>query len=277
MSTRAAAAGLARRLLSPGTLDRLRRTAVRLRVAIARPRIELAAVERNAAPSPYPFHASTSNPLAELGEKYAPTKRLHNYLVHYWTHFRDIRLDVRKVVEIGVQSDRSIRMWEEFFPNATIYGVDVDPRCKQYEGGRRRIFIGDQSDASFWSRVIGEVGADFDVVIDDGSHRVEHQIRSFNILFPALSRHGIYVVEDTGPVVEDADLRTVNELKGLVDHIMHWPDGVRPEDWPKVDTFGEGAAWADRNIVGIAFYRWIVFVMRGRNPEDNPFLARPSA
>ena len=89
------------------------------------------------------------NLLEELGEKYKPTKRDHNYLKYYWTHFRDIRLDVRNVCEIGVETDRSIRMWAEFFPSATIYGIDINPECKKYETDRCKIFIGDQSDWTF--------------------------------------------------------------------------------------------------------------------------------
>ena len=92
--------------------------------------------------SPFPFAVNRNNLLEKLGEKYSPTKRMHNYLVYYWTHFRDIHTEVRSVVEIGVQTDRSIRMWEEFFPNATIYGLDIDPKCKQFEGQEKDIYRG---------------------------------------------------------------------------------------------------------------------------------------
>ena len=71
------------------------------------------------------------NPLEELGDKHRPTKRTAGYLPYYWRHFRDLREDVRNVLEIGVQSGRSLRMWEEFFPNATIYGLDIDPACRE--------------------------------------------------------------------------------------------------------------------------------------------------
>jgi len=232
--------------------------------------------------SPYGFPISKDNPLEELGAKYLPTKRIHNYLPYYWMHFRDIRFEVRHVLEIGVQTDRSIRMWEEFFPNATIYGLDIDPECERLAGGRCKIFIGDQSDRTFLNQVVESAGGHFDIIIDDGSHRVEHQLTTFDFLFPALSEHGIYVVEDTGGCVGDPGLATVNALKGIVDHVMYWPKGFRPEDWPRLDHFPRGASWADENAIGVAFYRWIVFVMRGNNPGDNPHLkplpdARPDA
>jgi len=223
--------------------------------------------------SPYPFISNKDNFLEKLGEKYLPTKRLHNYLIYYWMHLRDIRMDVKSVLEIGIQTDHSIRMWEEFFPNAIIHGIDIDPACKQFEGDRRRIFVGDQGDYAFLRQVTESAARPFDIIIDDGSHLVSHQLRSFDYLFATMSDHGIYVIEDTGGCVGDYDLRTVNSLKALIDEIMYWPKGYDPPNWPHLSRFPDKAGWPAKNVVGIAFYRWIVFVMRGRNPEDNPFLS----
>jgi hypothetical protein len=225
-----------------------------------------------ASESPYSFPISNDNALEALGAKYAPTKRLHNYLPFYWMHFRDIRFEVRNVLEIGVQTDRSIRMWEEFFPNATIWGLDIDPACERFAGDRRRIVIGDQGDRACLRRVVEAAGGCFDIVIDDGSHRVEHQLATFEFLFPNLSDHGIYVVEDTGGCVGDPGLATVRSLETLVENIMYWPRGFRPSEWPALSEFPDDATWVDTRVIGVAFYRWIVFVMRGKNPGDNPYL-----
>lgn len=223
-------------------------------------------------PSPYPFFVDPDNVLEELGRKYKPSKRHHNYLPYYWMHFRDIRMHVKKVCEIGLQNDFSIRMWEEFFPNAEIYGIDIDPKCKKFEGDRRRVFIGDQGDKQFLNKFLDEVGGDLDVVIDDGSHIVQHQLDSFEVLFPAMSQHGIYAMEDTGGVVGDYERFTVNSLQKLAENVLYWPDGFRPEDWPYLSSFPESASWADRNVVGVAVYRWLAFVFRGNNPNDNSYL-----
>ena len=56
---------------------------------------------------------------------------------------------MRSVLQIGVPTDRSVRMWEEFFPNAIIYGMDIDPTCKQFEGGPVRIVVENQGDKTF--------------------------------------------------------------------------------------------------------------------------------
>jgi len=252
--------------------DLARRVIVAKRSWMPRARFRFPTARETPHSSAHGFPIDKHNPLEELGAKYLPTKRNHNYLPYYWMHFRDIRSEVRNVLEIGVQTDRSIRMWEAFFPNATIYGLDIDPACERLAGGRCKIFIGDQSDRAVLNRVVEGAGGFFDIVIDDGSHRVEHQLASFDQLFPALSDHGIYVVEDTGGCVGDPGLATVNALKTIVDHVMYWPRGFRPEDWPHLDRFPRDASWADRNVIGVAFYRWIVFVMRGHNPADNPYL-----
>ena len=216
------------------------------------------------------------NPLELLGEKYGASKRIHNYLQHYWTHLRDISLDVKNVCEIGVQTPNSVRMWEEFFPNATIHGIDIDNNCKSIESGRVKIHIGSQNDMDFLNSVVSSVGVPFDVVIDDGSHQVDHQINTFNFLFPRLSEHGIYALEDTGPVVGDMGSITVNALRSFTDSINYWPPGFLPQNWPYLGELPADTAWQHKNIVGLAFYRWIVFIFRGRNPQDNPYLLSPN-
>jgi hypothetical protein len=230
-----------------------------------------------ARPNDVGVRAVSDNYLAELGETFKPTKRFHNYLVYYHLHFRDVRERVRTVLEIGLETDRSLRMWEAYFPKAEVFGIDIDPACKAFEGGRRRVFIGDQSDTAFLEACLQSIGRSLDIVIDDGSHRVDHQIASFNYLFPRLSSHGIYVMEDTGGCVGDFRLRTVNRLKRLVDAVFYWPPKQRDRNWSELSAFPDDAPWAARNITGVAFYRWIVFIMRGQNPEDNPYLPRTDA
>ncbi len=179
---------------------------------------------------------------------------------------------MRNVCEIGLETDKSIKMWEEFFPNARIFGIDIDEKCRELGGNRRRIFIGNQSDTVFLNRCIAEIGCNIDIVIDDGSHIPAHQIKTFNTLFPVLSSHGIYVIEDTGGCVGDFDLVTLNYFKEIANSIMYWPKGLDPANWSFLAKFPKEATWLDRNVGGVAFYRWLIFIMRGRNPEDNPYL-----
>jgi len=217
--------------------------------------------------------SSVDNPLEELGEKHLPTKRMHDYLKHYWRHFRDYRESAKNVIEIGVESGASLRMWADFFPNATIHGLDIDPDCKCHEADRIRVYIGDQSNESDLRSMIQSLDDRPEIIIDDGSHWYRHQVSTFNLLFPCLAERGVYAIEDIGAHPNPDRLNTFAACLNLVANINYWPKYAGMEDWAKIKSFDDGAGWLDRNVVGVAAYRYLLFVIKGRNPEDNPYLA----
>jgi len=99
-----------------------------------------------------------------------------------------------KMLEIGVQSGDGTRMWKQYFPDATIVGVDNDISCS----GNKDIIviIGDQADKEFMQKINDEYGP-FDVVLDDGGHKMDQQINSFEVLYPQMNPGGTYIIEDT--------------------------------------------------------------------------------
>lgn len=101
-----------------------------------------------------------------------------------------------RLLEIGCSHGGSLQIWQKFFhQNSLIVGLDINPICKQYETKNIKIYIGDQSDENVLNQIIKDIGS-FDIIIDDGSHFVDHQIKSFNFLYPFLNSHGLYIVED---------------------------------------------------------------------------------
>jgi hypothetical protein len=87
-------------------------------------------------------------------------------------------------------------MWKNYFGNkAKIYGIDIDPRCKQLEEENIKIFIGSQSDKNFLKDVLKEL-PDLDILIDDGGHTMVQQIVSFEMLFDKVKPNGVYLCED---------------------------------------------------------------------------------
>jgi hypothetical protein len=118
----------------------------------------------------------------------------HNYLRDYDVILTPKRSQARTVLEIGVKTGASLRMWRDYFSSADIIGIDVNPTCKEHEDGRIIVEIGKQTDAEFLDRVVA--GRSLDVVVDDGSHRWAHQIGTFLHLWPKLEAAGIYIVED---------------------------------------------------------------------------------
>jgi hypothetical protein len=136
--------------------------------------------------------------LNELAVKWGTDKRagIHNYTKWYDSMWGRQRLEPVTFLEIGVQTGASIRMWEEFFPNGRIFGMDIDERCKVIEGGRVRIVIGSQIDPAIRDQLSAASGKGFDIIIDDGSHVSEHMEKSFDLYFPILKPGGTYVIED---------------------------------------------------------------------------------
>lgn len=117
-----------------------------------------------------------------------------DYLRHYDSLFRPYREAAINLIEIGVQAGPSLRVWQWYFPVATIVGIDIDPACAALASGRVRIEIGSQADPAFLSAVCAAHPPT--IFIDDGSHRAHHNIFTFEHVFPLLLPGGIYVVED---------------------------------------------------------------------------------
>lgn len=148
-------------------------------------------------------------PLCELADKHqtdkggtstmyggVPGDTCHNYTPAYHAIYGDHRDAVLNVLEVGVNAGCSLRMWEEYFPNARIVGIDIR-REVLFDAGRVRCYWADGGNpASLRDAVALAGGGPYDLIIDDGSHEEHHQIRTAETLLPFVSRDGRYVIED---------------------------------------------------------------------------------
>lgn len=135
--------------------------------------------------------------LDSIGQKYDTDKvsTLHDFLSFYDRRLSHLRQMSFTLMEIGVLRGGSVKTWSEYFPNARIVGLDINAECKQHENENISIRIGDASDPNFMFDVISEFGKPL-VLIDDGSHRWDHQIFCLQLLFPLLLPGGYYIMED---------------------------------------------------------------------------------
>ncbi len=152
----------------------------------------------------YGFTNIISEPhLSEIGKYYGTDKANEShsfmnlsYLDIYEKYFDELRDKDISVLEIGVKDGESLIAWRSYFTNAKIYGMDIDPRCKQLEERNIRIEIGSQDDIEFLHNCFGQE-TNFDIIIDDGSHVNGFTIASFEYLFNnRLNSGGIYIIED---------------------------------------------------------------------------------
>ncbi len=135
-------------------------------------------------------------------EKYfrSNTGRLIHKCKHYFDiyerHFNRFRNKEVVILEIGVSHGGSLQMWKSYFGKyAKIYGIDIDPRCKEFEEDNIKIFIGSQSDRDFL-RDVKKLIPRADIIIDDGGHTMKQQRVSFEELFDHVKDDGVYLVED---------------------------------------------------------------------------------
>ena len=74
-----------------------------------------------------------------------------------------------------------------------IFGLDIKlEKC----GDKFSIFKGDQSSEKDLERFLTKINKPIYFINDDGSHIPEHQLLTFNKLFPILEENGVYIIED---------------------------------------------------------------------------------
>jgi cephalosporin hydroxylase len=204
-------------------------------------------------------------------------KVIHKW-VHYFPiyerHFSAWRNKSLVFLEIGVSKGGSLQMWQRYFgPLARIVGIDINPECKKHEQPGIFVRVGDQGDQRFLQSVIEEFGIP-DIVLDDGSHRMDHILQSFMFLYPKLPKNGVYLVEDLhtaywkeyGGGVEKPE-SFVNISKNFIDRLnADHSRGAIPPDLITRQTFA------------ICFYDSVIVFEKGDVWwKDAPQIGNPSA
>ena len=185
-----------------------------------------------------------------------------HYFPAYERHFGSFRDKPILFIEIGCGAGGSLSMWKRYFgPSAMIVGLDINPDCKAYEEDQIAVRIGDQSDPAFLDRVLEEFGTP-DIVLDDGSHVMQHIQATFNHMYPRVQKNAVYAVEDL--------------------HTAYWPDyggGLHaPASFIErcktlIDELNAGSSRNmapvtpyTRETVSMHFYDSMVFFEKGRTP-----------
>jgi hypothetical protein len=138
--------------------------------------------------------------LDRLAHRHKTDKRSgrHGYADIYDNMLRSRRDEPIKLLEIGVHRGASLRMWAAYFPHGEIHGIDIVESAREQAGERIAVHIGDASRQEVLAPIVAQAGGRFDVIIDDGSHRYEHQYPSLLALWPHLAPGGLYAIEDLG-------------------------------------------------------------------------------
>jgi hypothetical protein len=200
----------------------------------------------------------------------------HSYADAYERHLGHLRHAPITLLEIGVggyadpgRGGESLRMWKQYFPSARIIGLDIEDKSGLAED-RITILRGDQGDKAFLEQLGREQGP-FDVVIDDGSHRCNHVIASFEALFAYVTPTGTYAIEDLqtsywetygGSSGPDRRGTSMSMLQALVDGI----------NYAELDIPGYEPTYTDTWVQSLTFYHNLAFIQKGPNLEPSHLL-----
>ena len=115
------------------------------------------------------------------------------------------------LLEIGVESGGSLIVWNEYFPNATlIMGLEChQPHIQKAQHYTQnlwnvRVVNADAYNAEFVNQL-----PQFDIIIDDGPHDKESQLKSMNLYCNKIKPGGCYVIEDIQDIAYTEDFKTL--------------------------------------------------------------------
>tara|TARA_Y100001958_G_C21148285_1_gene485103 strand:+ start:155 stop:853 length:699 start_codon:yes stop_codon:yes gene_type:complete len=163
----------------------------------------------------YISNLKSENFLTNLMNKYGSDKgglnNHHNYSFYYTEIFCLKRKQIKNFLEIGLGTNNvnvpsnmgaegkplaSLKAWREYFPNAKIFGADIDKNILKNEDRIYTCFV-DQRDPETISKMFQEFGVKkFDVIIEDGLHEFNANVSFFENAIEYLANDGIYIIED---------------------------------------------------------------------------------
>ena len=119
---------------------------------------------------------------------------LHSYIPLYDKLFESYRNNDINILEIGIQYGGSLRLWNEYFTNSSIFGIDIDysPEWLKYISGI----------TTFKENAYSKEGLDlfhdnmFDILIDDGPHTLDSMKYVAKNYMCKIKRNGMLIIED---------------------------------------------------------------------------------
>ena len=179
-------------------------------------------------------YKNTSSELCILGKKYNVDKssqrenpgyndsnHCHPYSLLYHSLFKNNRNDNLNFCEIGIAEGRSLLLWEEYFPNAQIYGFERWPKwlnnwASNY-ADKTRVHV-DYMNVLTNDEIINPLKKTkvmFDCIIDDSTHNFFDMIRIIKLSLSFLKPGGMIIVEDIQKAYDESWF--YNELSNVKD------------------------------------------------------------
>jgi beta-1,4-mannosyl-glycoprotein beta-1,4-N-acetylglucosaminyltransferase len=140
-----------------------------------------------------------------VNSNFTDKNTIHSYLDLYENILQSRQFTSKNILEIGIQRGGSIKLWNDYFVNANIYGLDID-KAPDYLNNYPRIKTYQDNAYTFECiQKLIDSNIKFDVIIDDGPHTLDSMIFTLLYYSKLLSPDGILIIEDI-PLIEWAYL-----------------------------------------------------------------------
>ena len=153
----------------------------------------------------------------------------HRYDRFYPTFLESLRTQEFNMLEIGISKGGSLELWEKYFPQAKIFGVDIDSK---WQSDKCTTYKFDQSNPKDLKEIT-QVIPKCKFIIDDGSHQPNHQFITFLELFEnLLEEGGVYIIEDIECNYWRSDASVYGYKIGhfnIIDYFKNSPDQINSE------------------------------------------------
>jgi hypothetical protein len=157
----------------------------------------------------------------------------HSYIDLYQTLLVGKKETAVNVLEIGigdnpyhphVSNGGSIKLWHDFFPNATVYALDIKKPEEVWDAIKNveRIILHIDADAydevKFKTDFLDK-NIKFDFMLDDGPHTLESMIQFIKLYSQVMTDDGILIIEDVQfwTWIEELKKATPEHLKEYIE------------------------------------------------------------
>ena len=141
-----------------------------------------------------------------VDNRYTDKNNTHSYLPLYEKLLKNKKNTAKNILEIGIgdfgeKNGGSIKLWKDYFKNATIYGLDILPinRVMDELLNNDRVFLYTSIDAynnDFFTKNFLNKKIKFDFMLDDGPHTLESMKQFIKLYSQIMTVDGVLIIED---------------------------------------------------------------------------------
>ena len=125
----------------------------------------------------------------------------HGYSKFYEKYLENLKDNKLNILEIGSYSGASAAAFSKYLPNSKIYCFDINISKFKYSSKNIEVYGVDINDKIKTTKILEKIFLrkkfkKFDLIIDDGSHKLSDILYCINFFIKHLKSGGIFVIED---------------------------------------------------------------------------------